>query len=44
MDAWRNKESLLRKLDEAWFNILNIPLQTLDLLYSEILEKIEKSV
>ena len=35
-----NKDSYLRKLDETWFKALKLPLQTLDLLYVELLKKL----
>nr|QEE16829.1 N-6 DNA Methylase [Candidatus Prometheoarchaeum syntrophicum] len=36
--ARRNKENSLRKLDEAWFRALNIPIGLIDSLYQEIEE------
>ncbi|WP_287588243.1 N-6 DNA methylase [Candidatus Borrarchaeum sp.] len=40
----RNKDSssALRKLDETWFKVLNIPLNTLDALYDELLKEFSK--
>jgi hypothetical protein len=41
--AWKkDPNSTLRKLDEVWFNILNIPLETLDALYSNILAELSQ--
>ncbi len=39
-EARTNKDSYLRKLDETWFKALKLPLQTLDLLYVELLKKL----
>ncbi len=37
-----NKNNSLRKLDEEWFKALNIPLNTLDALYEEILKELSR--
>jgi len=35
-------KALLRKLDEIWFKTLNIPIETLDILYKELLNEFQK--